>query len=155
LVAYEAIIGYSGLVSIIWGRFWQSGLPLLVLGIWVEGGIDNYPTIVYNAWVDRFVWRLDMPRISALTLSGGRLSDFGGHKAVKEYRVWVHPKRGDDFYYAISPTKVKSGGGYKDLLRETAKLRKSGKFVRVETPLAVVYDPRYKKYREVVIGRSK
>lgn len=38
-------------------------------------------------------------RIPALTLSGGKLSEFGGLKAVKEFRVWVHPKAGGDDSY--------------------------------------------------------
>jgi len=90
--------------------------------------------------------------IPGLTLSGGKLSKFGGHKAVRQYRVWVHPKRGgDDSYYAYSPSQVKKRGGYSTLVAATKRLRKSGRYARVEEPLAVVWDKRYKKYREVVI----
>lgn len=94
--------------------------------------------------------------IPSLTLSGGKLSQFGGHKAVRQYRVWVHPKGGgDDEYYHYSPATVKMKGGYSALLRGVARLRRSGKFLRVESPLAVVWDTRYKKYREVVIDTKK
>jgi hypothetical protein len=94
--------------------------------------------------------------IPGLTLSGGKLSRFGGHKAVRQYRVWVHKKSGgDDEYYHYSPAQVKAQGGYDSLLKHVAKLRKLSKYARVEAPLAVVYDTKYKKYREVVIDTKK
>jgi len=75
-------------------------------------------------------------KIPALTLSGGLLSKFGGTEAVKEYRVWVHPN-GDDYYFR-----------YKDLKEA---IRESVKMKGAEKPLAVVWDKKQKKYREVVI----
>lgn len=82
-----------------------------------------------------------MARIPALTLSGGRLSEFGGIKAVKEFRVWVHPAKGDDYYFA-----------FKTLTGAVKKHRSMR--ARSEPPIAVVYDKRYRKYREVVINKK-
>ena len=85
-----------------------------------------------------------MPRIPVLTLSGGKLSQFGGLEAVKEFRVWVHHKRGgDDAFFT-----TKTIEGAKSLFK---RLHGSGKYARVEEPLAVVWDRRYRRYREVVI----
>lgn len=82
-----------------------------------------------------------MARIPGLTLSGGKLSEFGGLKAVKEFRVWIHPGKGDDYYYA-----------YKTLEGAVRKYRSFR--TRAEHPLAVVWDKRYKKYREVKIDKK-
>lgn len=91
-----------------------------------------------------------MPRIPALTLSGGKLSEFGGHKGAKEYRVWCHPaKGGDDFYFAY-----KTLVGAKNAYAKIARKKKSMGLIRVESPCAVVYDKRYRKYREVVIDKK-
>ena len=91
-----------------------------------------------------------MPRIPALTLSGGKLSEFGGHKAAKEYRVWCHPaKGGDDYFYPF-----KTFAGAKNAYSRLASRKKSMGIIRVETPCAVVFDSRYHKYREVVIDKK-
>jgi len=82
-----------------------------------------------------------MGRIPALILAGGKLSNFGGMKAVKEFRVWVHPTSGDDYYYA-----------YKTLAGAVRKHRSMK--ARSESPLAVVRDKNYRKYREVMIDRE-
>jgi hypothetical protein len=85
-------------------------------------------------------------KISALTFSGGKLSEFGGAKAVKEYRVWVHPKpSGDDYYYV-----------FKDFLQakefsDNERKKVGNKYNKVEMPLAVVWDKKYRRYREIVI----
>jgi len=86
-----------------------------------------------------------MGKISALTMSGGALSKFGGQSAVKEYRVWVHPKGGGDDYYFVAKT-------LDEINRKKASLENSGNYV--EEPLAVVWDEKYKKYREVVIDKK-
>jgi len=86
-------------------------------------------------------------RIPALTLSGGKLSQFGGLKAVKEFRIWVHPKSGGDDYYYVYKTIDGARSGY-------SRLKKNKSFARVEIPCAVVRDKRYKKYREVVIDKA-
>lgn len=79
-----------------------------------------------------------MPRIPALTLSGGKLSDFGGHKAAREYRFWVHPGRGDDYYYAYKTYSGATAG--------RARIAKRLSASRIEKVIAVVYDAKYKKY---------
>lgn len=89
--------------------------------------------------------------IPALTLSGGKLSEFGGKKAVKEYRIWVHRKAGgDDEYSVFPPTTTMTH------LRNAVRAgRSTGRFSKVEAPVAVVWDPKYKKYREVVIDTPR
>jgi len=86
-----------------------------------------------------------MTKISALTLSGGKLSKFGGQSAVKEYRVWVHPKGGGDDYYFVAKS-------LDEISRKGQSLVNKGDYV--EKPLAVVWDAKYKKYREVVIDKK-
>ncbi len=94
--------------------------------------------------------------IPVMTLSGGKLSNYGGIAAVRQYRVWVHPKGGgDDSFYSFTPAKVKALGGIKALRKEATRLRRSKRFQKVEMPLAVVWDKRQKKYREVVIDTVK
>jgi len=82
--------------------------------------------------------------IPALTKSGGLLSEFGGKKAVLEYRVWIHyHDGGDDEYYVNDDL---------DALLETRKeLLGDKKIVLVEQPLAVVWDDKCEDYREVCI----
>lgn len=88
-----------------------------------------------------------MPRIPALTLGGGKLSQFGGLKAAREFRVWCHPRSGgDDFYYAYK-TLDGARRGYN-------RHKRNKSLIRVEPPCAVVYDKRYRKYREVVIDKA-
>lgn len=83
-------------------------------------------------------------KIPALCLSGGKLKDFGGHKKALEYRVWVHPNEGDDFCYRSENIKT---------LRQTRRklLRNKRAYPIVEPIIAVVFDERFKKYREVLI----
>jgi hypothetical protein len=86
--------------------------------------------------------------IPAYTLSGGKLKNFGREKAVKEYRVWIHPKGKDDYYYALKNKgeliAVSIGLGIQKDVDEK-------KIMRVENPLAVVWDKKFKNYREVRI----
>ncbi len=84
-------------------------------------------------------------KIPAGTLSGGLLSDFGGHKVVKEYRVWYHPEEGDDGY--------KTSSTFKGIRRIWKALKKEEPYV--EPPLAVIWDKVKGKYREVVIDELK
>lgn len=83
-------------------------------------------------------------RIPALILSGGRLKRFSD---AEEYRVWVHPKSGDDFYF-VATTPLNA-------LRIAASLKSSGKYSRVEKPLAVVWDAAEHNFREVVVPWSR
>ena len=87
-----------------------------------------------------------MPRISALTLSGGKLSEYGGLRAAKEFRVWCHPKRGGATYFKWK-TLIGTQIGRR-------KLVKSQKYFKVEAPLAIVWDKKYRRYREVVIDKA-
>ena len=82
-------------------------------------------------------------QIPALTLSGGKLSEFGG-KAL-EYRVWVHPKEGSDSYYRFDSLQEASEGA--------TYLRKTGKYAKVEIPLAVVKSKG--RFREVAVNYPK
>ena len=84
-------------------------------------------------------------RIPALTLSGGRLSEFGGEKEAKEYRVWIHSKKGGDDVYRV----------FNNLQSAKKFSEAKSSFERREKPLAVVWDGRKKKYREVVVDRLK
>ncbi len=92
-----------------------------------------------------------MAKIPAMTLSGGTLSEFGGMKKAKEFRVWVHPESGDDAYYVYKSYVVAERAyevmGAKDAMRKA-------RLIKVEKPLAVVYDTAAKKYREVVIDKK-
>lgn len=80
-------------------------------------------------------------KIPAMCLSGGKLSDFSGKAA--EYRVWVHPYRGDDCFFR-NKNLIKA-------LEKRAELLKDSQIALVEPVIAVVYDERFKKYREVQI----
>lgn len=101
-----------------------------------------------------------MPRIPALTMSGGKLSEFGGIKAAKEFRIWVHPLQGDDYYYAFKTYNQAKRAYDKAKNATKAQLRKNG-VSGFEQILAVVADPKwrkgmsvYKRYREVVVDRN-
>jgi len=83
-------------------------------------------------------------RISALTLSGGKLSDFGA-KAIREWRIWCHPIAGDDFYYRFPPSK------FAEAIETRAKLLKDESIVEVEPIIAVVWDEESKDFREVIV----
>jgi len=78
--------------------------------------------------------------IPALCLSGGRLSEFG--KAV-EYRVWIHPKQGEDKFYR--------GKSIEQALKKRSEFINDPNLAIVEPVIAVVYDKKFKKYREVQI----
>jgi len=86
----------------------------------------------------------EIKEIPALTKSGGLLSKFGGKKAVLEYRVWIHYHDGREDEYYI-------GGNLDDLLEERKELLEDKEIVRVEQPLAVVWDDKCEDYREVCI----
>jgi len=87
-----------------------------------------------------------MSKIPLLTLSGGKLSQFGGLSAVKGFRVWVHPKDGNDLVHTW-----KTLVGAK---RGRARLARSRKYYEVEPVIAVVWDKHYNRYREVAIDRA-
>ena len=87
--------------------------------------------------------------IPAFAMSGGLLSNFGGKKAVLEYRIWIHDQYGRlDFRF---------NGAYfwrhnlKELIKMRKALLKDKKIFKVEQPLAVVWDKNYENYREVLI----
>jgi len=83
-------------------------------------------------------------KVPTFTLSGGKLSDFGGYNNVVQYRIWVHPYNGsDDFYYSYRT--------YKKAVVGREKAVREGK---AEPILAVVFDPKFNKYREVVINKQ-
>jgi len=81
-------------------------------------------------------------KIPALCLSGGKLSEFG--KAV-EYRVWIHPKEGEDIFYRSQSIEA--------ALKKRSKFINDPNLAMVEPVIAVVYDKKFKKYREVQIDR--
>lgn len=101
-----------------------------------------------------------MPRISALTLSGGKLSEFGGIKAAKEFRIWVHPVKGDDYYYTYKNYGAARKAYEKAKKATKAQMKKQG-ILRIEQPIAVVANPKWRKgmpswerYREVIIDKA-
>mgnify|MGYP001041663533 CR=1 FL=1 len=80
-------------------------------------------------------------RMPALTLSGGKLNDFG--KPVR-YRIWVHFREDkDDGYYEFLPGELEKA----NLFRK--KLLKDKRYAIVEPVIAVVWDKKFKRYREV------
>ena len=81
-------------------------------------------------------------KIPSLTLSGGRLSEFG---KPARYRIWVHyAEDKDDGCYEFLPNELKKA----KLFRK--KLLKDERFAIVEPIIAVVWDKKFKRYREVV-----
>lgn len=74
--------------------------------------------------------------IPALTLSGGTLKKLSD---AKQFRVWHHPKKGDDYYHTFSCI---------------FEAKKHSERTKAESPIAVVWDKRYKQYREVVIPKK-
>lgn len=83
-------------------------------------------------------------QIPALTMSGGRLKR---PEDAVEFRVWVHPKDGDDFYYSykrISEARL-----------ESERMRASGEFAKVEKPLAVVWDNKFQNFKEVALPKKR
>ena len=77
----------------------------------------------------------------AFCLSGGRLSEFG-NKAV-EYRVWVHPQEGDDYFFRSK--------NIEKILQRRAELLQEQSTALIEPIIAVVYDKKFKKYREIQV----
>lgn len=80
-------------------------------------------------------------KIPALCLSGGRLSEFGG-RAV-EYRVWIHPKQGEDSFYRSQSIE--------EALKKRSEFLDDPSIAMVEPVIVVVYDRKFKRYREVQI----
>ena len=80
-------------------------------------------------------------KFPALTMSGGKLADFG--KALA-YRVWVHHKDGGDDKYNEYETLEKAQKAKK-------RLEKNPKYMVVENPIALVWDKKFKKFREVIV----
>jgi len=80
-------------------------------------------------------------KIPALCLSGGRLSEFGGK--VVEYRVWIHPKQGENSFYRSQSLE--------QALKKRSEFINDPDLAIVEPLIAVVYDRKFKKYREVQI----
>jgi|GEM_PF-4555627 len=80
-------------------------------------------------------------KIPTLCLSGGRLSDFEW-KAV-EYRVWIHPNQGEDSFYRSQSIE--------ETLKKRSEFINNPDLAEVEPVIAVVYDKRFKRYREVQI----
>jgi len=80
-------------------------------------------------------------KVPALCLSGGKLSEFGGKAA--EYRIWVHPKKEEDSFYRSQSLEL--------ALKKREELINDPDLAIVEPVIAVVYDKKFKKYREVQI----
>ena len=79
------------------------------------------------------------PEIPALVSSGG--TEKFNSKNIVEYRVWIHPKTGDDYYYRSST--------FDDIVK-IAKASQDEGFV--EKPLGVIKDRESPHgYREVVL----
>lgn len=80
-------------------------------------------------------------KIPALCLSGGKLSEFGGRAA--EYRVWIHPKQGENSFYRSQSLE--------QALKKRAEFINDPDLAMLELVIAVVYDKKFRKYREVQI----
>ena len=80
-------------------------------------------------------------KIPLLTLSGGKRSDFA--RPVR-YRIWVHYREDkDDGCYQFRPNELEKA----KLFRK--KLLKNKRFAIVEPIVVVVWDKKFKRYREV------
>ena len=82
--------------------------------------------------------------IPALTKSGGMLSEFGGKKSVLEYRVWFHYHDGREDDFIVD-------SNLRNIQRRRKTLLERMDLIKVEQPLAVVWDEKHKDYREVRI----
>lgn len=91
--------------------------------------------------VEKAKKKLTDGEIPLLTLSGGRLSEFGGPSAAVAYRIWVHPYEGGDVYVYEADT-------LEEVKAEVERAKPQG---RVEDPIAVVWDAGQHDFREVVI----
>lgn len=80
-------------------------------------------------------------QIPALTVAGGKLNK---KEDAIEFRVWVHPDRGDDYYIAKKT--------YYDAMQEWRELKGTGK--NVEPVLAVVWDNKFQDFKEVQIPKK-
>jgi len=81
-------------------------------------------------------------KIPALTLSGGKLSEF---KEVKAFRIWLHGKEGNHGYMEFEPNKLP------EAIRQRQKALRNENWLEVEPIIAVVYDEKFHRFREVVI----
>jgi len=80
--------------------------------------------------------------IPSLTLSGGKLSEF---KEVKAFRFWLHGRDGEDRYMEFEPEDLP------EAIRERQKARKNEFWIEVEPIIAVVFDEKFNRFREVII----
>jgi len=95
-----------------------------------------------------------LPEIPALTLSGGALSEFGRHEAVEEYRLWMHPMDGEDFYLRDedrSCLETTRSQLLEDRKQDGYMFYSKLELAQVEEVVAVVWDDEKERYREVVI----
>lgn len=83
-----------------------------------------------------------MRMIPAQTLSGGKLSEF---KEVKAFRLWLHSKDEEDKYMEFEPKDLP------EAIRKRQKAENNESWIEVEPIIAVVFDEKFKKFREVVI----
>jgi len=82
-------------------------------------------------------------KIPALTLSGGRLSDFKSR--VVSYRIWVYfREEREDGYYDFLPNEFRKAKVFRKLLL------KDKKYAQIEPVIAVIWDRKFKRYREVL-----
>lgn len=83
-------------------------------------------------------------QIPTLTMSGGTLEKL---EDAVEFRVWVHPKSEDDFYYSYKRIS--------EARSESERMRATGEFAKVETPLAVVWDNKFQNFKEVALPKKR
>ena len=83
-------------------------------------------------------------KFPALTMSGGKLSEFG--KALT-YRVWVHHKDGGDDKYFEYETLEKAQ-------KARVRLNKNEKYGFIEEAIALVWDKGNKNFREVIVDNA-
>lgn len=112
-------------------------------GLSAKGVKTGRKSTIISTGLSKSIAGMNYARIPSLTLSGGRLSDFD---KVKQYRIWVHPKTGDDYYYTFKNEAE---------LKQVREQIKKDNPLYVEKPIAVVWDKKNKKYREVVIDYAR
>ena len=79
---------------------------------------------------------------------GGLLSEFGGPESAVQYRVWVKNVQGKEFFFADSEFQ----GAYLSWRRAQQDL---AFYTEINLPVAVVWDPGIKSYREVELDTFK
>jgi len=67
------------------------------------------------------------------------------YKEVKAFRFWLHGRDGEDRYMEFEPNDLP------EAIRQRRKALSNEKWLKVEPVIAVVYDKKFQRFREVTI----